>query len=58
MNFYIFELLYNSSRLCSQAELIKDLNPIIRASYYRVSDAGTTGDFSRLDRITYLRLRR
>ena len=44
----------------SQAELIKDLNPAIRgwASYYRVSDAGTTGDFARLDRITYLRLRR
>jgi RNA-directed DNA polymerase len=44
----------------SQAELIKDLNPVIRGwtSYYRVSDAGTTGDFSRLDRITYLRLRR
>ncbi len=48
----------NKSR--SQAELIKDLNPVIRgwASYYRVSDAGTSGDFSRLDRITYLRLRR
>lgn len=44
----------------SQAELIKDLNPVIRgwASYFRVSDAGTTGDFARLDRITYLRLRR
>lgn len=44
----------------SQAELIKDLNPVIRgwASYYRVSDAGTTGDFARLDRVTYLRLRR
>ncbi len=44
----------------SQAELIKDLNPVIRgwAAYFRVSDAGTTGDFSRLDRITYLRLRR
>lgn len=44
----------------SQAELIKDLNPIIRgwAAYYRVSDAGTAGDFARLDRITYLRLRR
>lgn len=44
----------------SQAELIKDLNPVIRgwAKYYRVSDAGTTGDFARLDRITYLRLRR
>ena len=44
----------------SQAELIKHLNPLIRgwASYYRVSDAGTTGDFARLDRITYLRLRR
>lgn len=47
-------------RSCSQAELIKHLNPLIRgwASYYRVSDAGTTGDFARLDRITYLRLRR
>lgn len=44
----------------SQAELIKDLNPIIRgwAAYYRVSDAGTAGDFARLDRITYLQLRR
>ncbi|MHC5822448.1 MAG: group II intron reverse transcriptase/maturase [Nostoc sp.] len=44
----------------SQGELIKDLNPVIRgwASYFRVSDAGTTGDFARLDRITYLRLRR
>ncbi len=47
-------------RSSSQAELIKDLNPVIRgwALYYRVSDAGTTGDFARLDRITYLRLRR
>ncbi|WP_084786295.1 HNH endonuclease [Mastigocladopsis repens] len=44
----------------SQAELIKDLNPVIRGwvTYYRVSDAGTNGDFARLDRITYLRLRR
>ena len=48
----------NRSR--SQAELIKDLNPVIRgwATYFRVSDAGTTGDFARLDRITYLQIRR
>lgn len=48
----------NKSR--SQAELIKDLSPVIRgwAMYFRVSDAGTTGDFARLDRVTYLRLRR
>ncbi|BAZ09099.1 putative reverse transcriptase [Calothrix sp. NIES-4071] len=48
----------NKSR--SQAQLIKDLNPVIRgwARYYRVSDAGTTGDFARLNRVLYLRLRR
>lgn len=47
-------------RSSCQAELIKDLNPVIRgwATYFRVSDAGTTGDFARLDNITYLRLRR
>jgi RNA-directed DNA polymerase len=57
---YEMKSIITKHRSRSQAELIKDLNPIIRgwASYYRVSDAGTTGDFSRLDRITYLRLRK
>jgi len=43
-----------------QKKLIKDLNPIIRgwSNYYTFSDAATTGIFSKLNHLTYLRLRR
>ena len=56
----VMKSIITKHRSSSQAELIKDLNPIIRgwATYYRVSDAGTAGEFDRLDKITYLQLRR
>lgn len=56
----VMKSIIKKHRSSSQAELIKDLNPIIRgwATYYRVSDAGTAGEFDRLDKITYLQLRR
>jgi len=43
-----------------QEKIIKDLNPIIRgwSNYYTFSDAATTGIFSKLIKLTYLRLRR
>lgn len=43
-----------------QAALIKALNPVIRgwAVFYRVSNAQHVGEFSRLDHLTYLKLRR
>ncbi|NEP63891.1 MAG: group II intron reverse transcriptase/maturase [Symploca sp. SIO2G7] len=47
-------------RSSPQAELIKDLNPVIRGwtSYYQNSDAQTTGELSKQDFLTYLKLRR
>jgi len=43
-----------------QQKLIKELNQIIRgwSNYYTFSDAATVGIFSKLDNLTYLRLRR
>lgn len=47
-------------RTSPQAALIKDLNPVIRGwtSYFFNSDAATVGDLSRLDHLTYLKLRK
>jgi RNA-directed DNA polymerase len=47
-------------RSSPQAELIKDLNPVIRGwtSYYTNSDAKTVGELSKQDSLTYLKLRR
>jgi len=47
-------------RSSSQADLIKDLNPVIRGwtSYYSNSDAQTIGELSQQDFLTYLKLRR
>ncbi|MEM1393295.1 MAG: reverse transcriptase domain-containing protein [Cyanobacteria bacterium P01_H01_bin.150] len=47
-------------RLSPQEALIKDLNPVIRgwSSYYKASDSGTSGDFSKQDNLVYLKLRR
>jgi RNA-directed DNA polymerase len=47
-------------RSSPQAALIRDLNPVIRGwtSYYSNSDAQTTGELSKQDYLTYLKLRR
>ncbi len=47
-------------RLSPQSALIKDLNPVIRgwSAYYKASDSGTSGDFSKQDNLVYLKLRR
>lgn len=47
-------------RSSPQAALIKDLNPVIRGwtSYYINSDAKSTGELSKQDNLTYLKLRR
>ncbi|GET35909.1 group II intron reverse transcriptase/maturase [Microseira wollei] len=47
-------------RSSPQSALIKDLNPVIRGwtSYYSNSDASSTGELSRQDYLTYLKLRR
>ena len=47
-------------RSSPQWALIKDLNPVIRGwtSYYTKSDASTVGELSKLDFLTYLKLRR
>jgi RNA-directed DNA polymerase len=47
-------------KLSPQAALIKDLNPVIRgwSAYYKASDSGTSGDFSKQDNLVYLKLRR
>ncbi|KYC39394.1 hypothetical protein WA1_32205 [Scytonema hofmannii PCC 7110] len=47
-------------RSTPQAELIKDLNPVIRGwtSFYSHSDAQTVRELSKQDHLTYLKLRR
>ncbi len=47
-------------RSSSQADLIKDLNPVIRGwtSYYSKSDAKNVGELVKQDYLTYLKLRR
>jgi RNA-directed DNA polymerase len=47
-------------RSSPQSALIKDLNPVIRgwASFYSNSDAQTSGESTKQDHLTYLKLRR
>lgn len=56
----LHDFILRRGKKLTQVVLIKKLNPIIRswASYFGISDAGTTGHLTKVDYWTYLKLRR
>jgi RNA-directed DNA polymerase len=56
----LHDLILSRGKNLNQLTLIKKINPLIRgwATYFGISDAGTTGHLNKADYWTYLKLRR